>query len=488
MSLNWVWIVAIKFVRDIKDIFAHPVENLLWALGSWLVLILIAAVPSFLTTKYQMTDHEFILRKGIFRRRLLHINYAHIQTVQHSQWFFLKPFGVESLTLETAAHAGNEPEVKLVAVPIALVTELERRQEAARNMNTPTPTPTADAPVVQDIEASSEEAGFNALQQALARKHEAPKAAAETYHHTLSFGELMQFALTSLGFFSTILLLLAGFQYIDQIPGLDKWVESNFANMAAFTAIIGLIGLLAAGIIISLCVTLARYWHFTVNFDGTTVSTQKGLFQTNTVSAPTRRIQAVRFQQNIIRGWFHKGTAQVILASAVGKAEDDNDMVLYPMLPRVDVWARLHRVVDWLPSQQPQMRHFTTGRIALVRNAVWFPLIVACVIAYFGNQWGYIAFLWPLLSIGFGMFAAHARGIAISDRILFMNTGSMFVRSDFAVARNHVQSLEIKQSWWMEKTRQVHIVIHVRKGNGDEAITLKYVPEEVGQQVYTWYR
>ncbi|WP_056975352.1 PH domain-containing protein [Lacticaseibacillus sharpeae] len=500
-ALRYIIRVTIALVlvnlKDIHDLMQNP-QHILWLFLLFmvigLVIVLCVAVPKYFTTKYALTDTAFILRSGVFRRKMLHINYANIQTVQNSQWFFYKPFKVATLTVETAAHAGDEPEVKLDAVPQSLVNELKARQQAAQHLTADTAahlmqqTATAAAHDDSGAAMADSDATFAALQAALNRQHERPVTKlAQTYAHTLDIKELLAFAFTSLGFISTILLLLSGLSYLDRVPWLEHWLESHVSHLPVYLLVVAVASVFGAGILISLFMTLARYWHFTIHFDGETVTTEKGLFQTNHIAAPARRIQAVRFQQNIIRGLLKKGTAQVILASAVGKADEDNDLVLYPMLPASDVWARLHRVVAWLPSTQPALQQFTTGTFAMIRNAIWFPFLVALALTYFFHWLGAIAFLWPLLCIGFGFFASHARGFAISDKILFMTTGSMFVRSDFAVARNHVQSVDIHQSWWMAKTHLVHVEVHVRKGNGDESITLRYVPEAVGRSVYAWY-
>ncbi|WP_155286585.1 PH domain-containing protein [Lacticaseibacillus zhaodongensis] len=496
LSLHYVWTVAFAGLINLnKDLIRHPVQSLLIGLVVWAGFLLFAVLPQYFTTKYRLTDDEFILRRGIFRRRVLHINYAHIQTVQHDQWFFMKPFAVESLTVETAAHASKDPEVKLIAVPQSLAAELERRQQALRAAaeSEPTPVVTESVPLTEvptpdySPEAAAKISADSAASLTANTRSSAAAANRAHYTHRLDFAELLEYSLTSLGFVSTILLLISGFAYLGQVPGLEDWLTASLAHLAVYVLVMLGVTLFVGSVIVSVLLTMARYWHFTVTFDGSQVHTTRGLLQTNSVSAPTRRIQAVRFKQNIIRGLLHKGSAQVILASAVGKSDDDDDMVLYPLTLRTGVWAKLHRLVDWLPATEPRLQHFTTGRLAMVRNAVWFPLLVAFGLSYYFRPWGLLGFILPLLAIGSGSFASRARGLAIADKVLFVATGSMFVRHDFAVTRQHIQAVEIKQSWWMQRRQQVTIVVHVRKGNGDEDIKLQYVPEECGRSVYGWY-
>ncbi len=481
-SLHLVWVVALNLLRDVGDLFKRPLLNIGLGLGIWAVLIIVFVLPRFLATKYQLTESEFILRRGIFRRQKLHINYNNIQTVQRNQWFFMVPFGVESLTVETAAHSGNEPEVKLVAVPFAVGDELERRQHK-------------QSAIAVTPEQSTTAQTFAEKLQAKPQDASTPKT---SYHHTLDLPELIAYALTSLGFIPTIIALLGGFQYLQQAPSVAKWADAQVPAITNWAVgkinqldVVGIglmvLSLMAVSIISSVGVQLVRYWNFTVDFDGDRITTKKGLLQIGTVSASASRIQAVRFKANVIRGLLHKGTAQVVLASAVGKEDDDDDMVLYPMLARNQVWARLHNVVAWLPSQQPTMQTFATGRFAMIRNAIIVPLIITGVCVYYFHTWGLLALLLVALGIAYGEFAVANRGFAISDQILFISSGSTLERTDFAVSRQHIQSVEVKQSLWMVRHDWVHVVVHIRKGNSDEEIELRYVPAQIGDQVYAWY-
>lgn len=486
LAFHYAWSAAIAvLINGFKDLVHHPLQSLLIGAVVWMAMLVFGALPVYLTTKYRLTESELILRKGILRRRVLHINYAHIQTVQHSQWFFFKPFGVESLTVETAAHAGNQPEVTLTAVPLTVAQMIDQRQQTLR-------TGAAGSVAAESVVATAVPTG---PQQAAATSMSAPTNAvsaeqntsAPLYTHQLDFSELLAYALTSLGFVSTLLLICSFGSYIGEVPWLEHFMSSTLAQLAA-AALVGLAVLvLTLAFLISLVTTMARYWHFTVSFDGTEVKTARGLLQTNRVAAPVRRIQAVRYKQNIIRQLLHTGTAQVVLASAVGKSDDDDDMVLYPLAPKTNVWANLHRLVSWLPSTQPQMQRFRTGRLAMVRNAVWFPLLLAAVLNHFFHPWGLLSFVLAVWALACGVFAAHARGLAVQDDVLFLDTGSFMVQHNFAVPRVHIQSVEIKQSWWMARRRQVTVAVHVRKGNGDEEIALEYVPAAVGWRVYAWY-
>ncbi|MGY5339951.1 PH domain-containing protein [Levilactobacillus spicheri] len=85
------------------------------AVVTWL---LIWPLLKWLTLTYQLTATAIVVNSGIFVRHHRHIPYSRLQTVQRKQWFYLRPFHLETLQIETASHQDGEPEVQLPAVPL----------------------------------------------------------------------------------------------------------------------------------------------------------------------------------------------------------------------------------------------------------------------------------------------------------------------------------------------------------------------------------
>jgi putative membrane protein len=59
------------------------------------------------------------INSGVLIRKINHIPYDRIQTVQRQQWFFLKPLGLEQVAIETAGKESKKAEGMLAAVPVA---------------------------------------------------------------------------------------------------------------------------------------------------------------------------------------------------------------------------------------------------------------------------------------------------------------------------------------------------------------------------------
>ncbi len=461
-SLRLSWVPLIKMIMRGEN---SLVETLWGAALIWGLLIIFAALPSYFSTTYQLTADALLLRKGIFKRSVVQVNYARIQTVQHSQWFFLKPFGLASVLIETAAHADDEPEIKLDCVPLSLVNEIERRQALWRQSNT---------------EMSADESKY---------MHD---TAMPIWHSSLDSRGLWAYALSALSFLPLFLVVLGIWQLADSLDVTHGWVariiHAGFA-LRGLALMATLLGGVVLALSVSVALTVIRYWHYDASFDGAHLRITRGLLQLTNASAETERIQLLSYEQNVLRRMLGKGSAVAILAAGGHDDElDSSHLTLLPLVERAAVWQQLRPLAAWLPEQMPTQTHFTTGTLALVRNAV---LLSACVIVpalIWLRPLGYVLLLLIVIAAGLGLFAGKTRGLGITGGITYVSTGALFGRTDRVFAVQHVQSLEVKQSWWMTRSHLVHIVWHLRQGNGDLAVELRYVPEQVGRDVYAWYQ
>lgn len=463
--------LAVAWVPLIKAVFRGEntlLETVGVALLIWLVMIILVALPNYFSTTYQLTDDALILRRGIFKRSVVQVNYARIQTVQHKQWFFLKPFALTSIMVETAAHTDDEPEVKLDCVPVSLISEIERRQAAWR-----------------------QEGDLNVLMSADEAKY-VRDTAMPLWHASLDGRGLWAYALSSLSFLPLFLIVLGLWKVADGLNVTHGWAARIIHAGLALRGV-QLLEVLLGGLVLALIVgvglTVLRYWHYDASFDGAHLRVTKGLLQLTNASAETERIQLLSYEQNVLRRWLGKGTGLAILAAGGNDDDDDSSsLTLLPLVARADVWRELRPLAAWLPEQMPTQTHFATGTFALVRNAV---LLSACVIVpalIWLRPLGYALLLLVLLAVSFGLFAGKTRALGIDGDLIYVSTGATLSRTDRVFTADHVQSLVIKQSWWMARGRLVHIVWHLRMGDGDLEVELRYVPEQVGRDVYAWYQ
>ena len=121
-----------------------PQEFLFWislVLGI-LVLTLLWSIVHYLRFTYLVAPDGLTINSGVFIRKINHIPYGRIQTVQRRQWFFLKPLGLEQVSIETAGKESKKAEGMLAAVPTTVADAINRYRQGL----TDTPTTSASDP------------------------------------------------------------------------------------------------------------------------------------------------------------------------------------------------------------------------------------------------------------------------------------------------------------------------------------------------------
>ncbi|GEO70403.1 PH domain-containing protein [Levilactobacillus acidifarinae] len=434
------------------------------AIAALVVWFLAWPITKWATLTYIVTPDAVVIHSGIFVRHQLHIPYPRIQTVQRQQWFYLRPFHLETLKLETASHEDGQPEVRLPAVPTSVADTINTYRQA-------TTKPSIAATV------TTESAAPTAI----------PQSQGPSYR--ITHRALTQFALTSTGVIPLVLVLLG-------IYGkLPKDWENQALAQAAHYALPFLVGAIIVVLLIAwvgaYLWVLIRYYHFTLTKTGDQLETVKGLFQRNTVTAPIDRIQAVRFKQNILRQWLHLQTVQVLLASKAATDDDDHDLVLLPAIAQDQLYATLHPFIPWVPATAPQLTDFVVPRQArwlLNRNALLVVALPVILLCWLWQPWGYLSlFLLPLAYFQGRFVARNTGGRRLSDELVMLQTGHVWTRETFVVRRQQIQSLEVNFSVWMRPKHLAHLTVNVRHGNRKQAIELRYLSAKQVHALYDWY-
>ena len=185
----------------------------------------------------------------------------------------------------------------------------------------------------------------------------APAAPVADAAYKINGHDLNQYALTSLGFIP----IISGILWLTQkaqeyLP--DSWyknAEHAITGLAVYL-IIGLtLIILILGFLISYLNIIQKYYHFTLDRTGDELRTSRGFFQTNTVSARLSRLQAVRFKQSILRQWLHLSTVQASWSLSAADDQQNNDLVLMPVIPERQALSSMRAFVSWLPETSPKL-------------------------------------------------------------------------------------------------------------------------------------
>ncbi|MCX2455827.1 PH domain-containing protein [Lacticaseibacillus nasuensis] len=464
---SWGWALLIMVVGLFKGGGLQALAGGLAILALCLVLVGVR----YGRFTYLLDVDAVTINTGLFVRKVRHIPYAKIQTVQRQQWFFLRPFHLESVTLETSGQEGKGGEAALYAVPLSVATAIEARRHH--------PEPTEPTPAVAPQAAPATPAGPS---------------------YRIDAHDLNVFALTSLGF---IPIITGMFWLIDKFTDLapDSW-QHTIDNQMAHLAVVLLAALIVIVLVIGLAVSylniLQRYFHFTLTRTGETLTATRGLFKTISVSVRLNRIQALRFKQSLLRQWCGLTTIQALTASNAADDEKENDLVMLPVVRTAASLATARRFVAWLPAIAPTLtmvaptHRWYYVRNVLIGNLVWLVPGLAAVGIWLPSWLGWAglgAVLWLVFFGAQAYNAARQSGVAVAaETILCVQTGSWWARERFYVRRANIQSLTVKNSVWLAQHNLGHLEVNVRAGDSNEALTVNYLPLATITEILTWYQ
>ena len=432
------------------------------------VVLLLLAVVRYWRFKYVVASDGVTIQQGIFVRQVTHIPYAKIQTIQRKQWFYLQPFHLESLTIETAGKTDKKGEGQLLAVPQSVGTLIEHYRHGEL----------LDAGLAETnvVDQPSEALGYQ-----------------------INARDLNAYAISSLGIVPVILVL--GWVYDKGhklLPQRDlSAVEHQLVAMRG-TILIGLVVvILLLGILVSYLNVLQRYYRFMLRREDRLLTMTRGYFQRNEVNVHVDRIQAVRFKQNVLRQWLHLSTVQALTAGQAGEDEDDDTLVILPVVKTAAAYKVLAPFIDWLPTHVPKLTHVAVKqRWHFSRNSGLLWLAALALITGL-IQWWVPQFttrfllswpVWLIIAFAQGRYASRNTAVAVmTPELLVLQTGSVFTREQVVVPRVKIQSVESAQTVWMKKAHLAHLSVQLRSGNHGKAIEVRYLDAEVVQRIQTWY-
>lgn len=434
-----------------------------------LLLTVVGGILKYLRYSYELAAQEIILHSGVIFPKHLHISYAKIQTLQTKQWFYLRPFGLLSLQIETSSQAADEPEAVLPVISRAVVTQIQAKRDAVLKNDRQTEIffPDRDSET-EHIPASSE------------------------FSYQIKGHDLNLYALTSLGFLPLMLGFLAIYNRLsDVIPqkyinAAVKTLENRSGVVLSLLAIVVI--LLALGF--SYLVVINRYFHFEVHPKEKQLVTSKGLLQQNIVTASQEKIQAVVISQSFLRQALKLATVQLVLASQVADEEQDDQLVLLPVLSQGLTLKNASRLVKWLPQKIPRLpvgRRFERWKI--IRNILLPTILLVVIIGLFFQPYGWLSVVLLPVAFWIGYYASVNNRLALTNAdVLLAQNGHLLTRKLYLIPRGRIQAMSMQQTVLMARVELSHLKIILRSGNEKQVVQVRYLPKKKAEEIYRWYR
>ncbi len=448
----------------------------IWA-AAWFGLLAIGgvtwAILTYLRFRYQITDNQVLVRRGVMTREQLNIDFDRVQDTSIDEPFYVRPFNLAVLKLDTAGSAKTE--IALAGIDIKLANEIRHRLLSFQPES-------QSASQARELDTQDEvsAAALDRSQRILQRTN--PQIA----RYGLTANGLLWVAV-SLG-------VLAGTVGDEAWSGVGKFLFTKFqmgnlieggglsAGLAISGVLLGLPLLLGA---FSMLGAMWKYANYELANDGDSFRRSSGLVSRQQQTLKRTKVQVAIWKQNAIARWLKITNLQLRLVSA-GQEVSGNGMpistpaFLVPALSGNELLPLTQKFLPEAPDQRPQFSGIHR-RYHLKRCLYAWVLPLAGITTsatFFLGYWGAVVLLAGLLIAVLSAWLRSGKfGVAVIDSTGFLRSG--FLGTNTAVfSLRKVQRIDLTTSPGQRQRGLATLHVHM----ASHSITVPFLPKAVAEQ------
>lgn len=459
-----IWQIFILFAlssffgKD-RDYLSKPHFWLYILLASLGIFLLVVGyhVACYLTQTYELTEDALIFRKGIFVKQEIIVPYERMQTIKKNQWFYMVPFGLVRLMVETAAHSGKEAEVDLPMVPYALYDELEARRRNETQMK--------------------------------------PKEKVQQADFSLSSKDLLTFALTELSLLAPVVLMFGVLQVIPDSVQDKLWGQFSQLVIVVAVALFCVAYLLTT--IFMVLKTVIKYANFQIFQENSgALRIEYGLLEQKSQVIPMSKIQGVRIKQNIFRLFLGLVSVDLLIAGGQEKQEGEKEsLTSHPILiPVTKISEADMYLTQFLPDFdfQVTLKEMQQLRLWYFSRFKFFVIAIPIGAYFFFHfaiwQLALAIVLLAALSLGYAYYQSKSQAYGMNEHFIVFRDVRLLERVQTILPRKNIQSLEMRTSRWLYPKQLGHCKLNVKAGDDDFHTELNYLPLDDIEQMIHFYR
>lgn len=382
--LYFVVYFSVRFVKDgllnllpMLVVFVTQVENkLFWAQVAGaiaLVTLLIYSILYYINFKFCISDdHEILLNKGVFKKERLTLKFSRVQNVNIAEPFYFTPVNLVYCIFDAAGSVTQE--VVLPGVTKAYAQQMRKQIFAFKAQQQP------------DEQTPSSE------------HFEAENSLRISNKEIAKFGLMSNMAILAMAAIAPFINVLVDFleqQIIAKVEGFYQQELGLLASAATF-AMITLIALLVlTAVMLSVGMSLIRFYNFELYFKGQKFKRIAGLLERHQLSMSMDKVQSIVIKQNLMGRLLKRFTVECLQASSGGiaagvAAKKNKQTLVLPVLNSEQVDSVCQWIYPWFNSKKLQFNG--AERALLYKNLSFYALIPSAIVllgCYLGdfNAW-----------------------------------------------------------------------------------------------------
>ena len=436
--LKGVWPILIVFIFRDKSKADHVVVFLLTAV---IVLILVRSLIGFLYFTFHIAGSDLLIKKGLFRKKQIHIPLERIQSVHIERTLLHQLLNISRLKIDTAGSDRTEATIDAIAT---------RKAESFKNYLL--------------------EHGGNATNSSVS-------VAAETLPLIrLSTSDLLKLGLSSnhiQTFFVILAFCISFLQNLEEIFGqkVIQWLNQTSAFFTIQAVLVIAIVALIISVIVSVIRTFIAYFDFELVETPQGYRIKSGLLHTKQFLVPYRKIQLYSWKANWLRRKINLFTLELHQATrdAVGKKQrlkvpvTRQSMINTLLKPYHPDIRELAESVHSISSVYPYRRTLLPALpVTIIAALVFYPWIGATAVWFF--------LLLPVWFIQAWYFRKHFRLFIAPDALQVLQ--GVWGREVKLMRWYQLQYFELRQSVYQRSKGLATVVLHTAGGS----VKLPFIP------------
>lgn len=381
-------------------VFVTQVENkLFWAQVAGaiaIVTLLIYSILYYINFKFCISDdHEILLNKGVFKKERLTLKFSRVQNVNIAEPFYFTPVNLVNCIFDAAGSVTQE--AVLPGVTKAYAQQMRKQIFAFKAQQQP------------DEQTPSSE------------HFEAENSLRISNKEIAKFGLMSNMAILAMAAIAPFINVLVDFleqQIIAKVEGFYQQELGLLASAATF-AMITLIALLVlTAVMLSVGMSLIRFYNFELYFKGQKFKRIAGLLERHQLSMSMDKVQSIVIKQNLMGRLLKRFTVECLQASSGGiaagvAAKKNKQTLVLPVLNSEQVDSVCQWIYPWFNSKKLQ---FNGAEPALLyKNLSFYALIPSAIVllgCYLGdfNAWlslGVLLILAGLVTLAFQRYGYY---------------------------------------------------------------------------------
>lgn len=462
--IKTIWPLLILFV--IKERSSNKDELYFWGLLIGVLFVLINTILSYLFFKFQIVNHEFVVKKGYLRKIRLSVPLDRIQTVNTKQNILQKIIRVVTLEIDTAG--AKETEVKLIAIKEELAEDLQETIRAYSKTSEES-----------NKAFGKEETIFESF------KIEKGKTIIR-----LDMLDLFKVGLTENHLRSLLIVvsLFYGFYYqvkdvfeseVEQYTqqGIEK-VEQIGINFHLILFSIFLV--LLVSVFISMSRTFLKFYDLKLSQYNNAFKIRFGLFNTKEINVPINKIQVISWHKNPLRQLLKIQTLKIRQATSAEKIRKKQSIEIpaFNFSHQIEVENAVFGIDETLFSSRYRSHGFY-----FVRMFVLMSIPILALFIYFLDfdfKFYLLIGLCEISLLAYVLLSYKRHFFRISEAQLEISKGAVS-QTIYRLQNFKIQAVSFTQNALIKRRKLANIIIYTATG---EQLKIPYIQEDIALHLY----